>query len=144
EFDQSRQSYLALACANKFEVPLADGTNLVTAGFESGGYAECQPFDADSTFTAEAWLRIGEVHYDLDELVSALEAYAQVADDPQYDLYAEALIRIAWTLSLMRRFDEAAKKLDEFVVYADARKGSDDIGGAVGLRDDAVRYLAKT
>ncbi len=145
-FDESRQSYLALACANKYATPLADGSNLVTAkSFTKGDYENgCTPLKADSEFAAEAWLRLGEIHYDLDELDPALEAYAQAAADPEGELYDEALIRMAWTLYLKRRFAEAATKFDEFVIYADTHKGEAKAGGAIALRDEGVRYLAKT
>jgi cellulose synthase operon protein C len=144
-FDQSRQSYLALACANKFQAPLADGTNLVPSShFRRGDYADCVPWKQGSQYVAEAWLRIGEVHYDLDELDPALEAYAQVMTDPEGDLYDEALIRMAFALYLKRSFPEAADKLDEFVRYADANKGQAKAEAALALRDLAIRYIAKT
>jgi tetratricopeptide (TPR) repeat protein len=144
-FDESRQSYLALACANKYQAPLVDGTNLVaSSAFRRGDYVECVPWKPDSPYVAEAWLRVGEVHYDLDELDPALEAYAQVLSDPEGDLYDEALIRMAWTLYLKRSFPEAADKLDEFVRYADANKGQAKADGAVALREDAIKYIAKT
>lgn len=145
KFDESRQSYLALACANRFVAPVADGSNLLSSkAMEKGAYGDCTPIKADSEFKAEAWLRVGEIHYDLDELDPALEAYAQAAKDPEDDLYDEALIRMAWTLYLKRDFPEAAKRFDEFVRYADAHKGEAAADGAIALRADAVRYLAKT
>ena len=144
EFDQSRQSYLALACANVFSPPAADGGNLVdSATFRGGDYDRCEPWKKDGEYTDEAWLRIGEVHYDLDELDAALAAYAKVVADPEGDLYDEALIRMAWTLYLQREFPESAKRLDEFVRYADSRSKEAEPGGAIALRDDAVKYLAK-
>ena len=145
EFDESRQSYLALTCANVFEPPLADGSNLASAAaFRAGDYENCRPWKEDSTFTAEAWLRIGEVHYDLDELDPALEAYAKAATNPEDRLYDEALIRMAWTLYLKREFADAAKKFDEFIRHVDTPRADQDSRGAVALRDDAIRYLAKT
>lgn len=144
-FDESRQSYLALVCANRFEAPLPDGSNLVSsASFRRGEYGECVPWKQDSKHLAEAWLRVGEVHYDLDELDPALEAYAQVMKDPEGELYDEALIRTAFALYLKRSFPEAAGKLDEFVRYADANKGNAKADGAIALRDYAIRYIAKT
>lgn len=142
--EQSRQSYLALACANKFEPPDAAGSNLASKSFPEGIYDDCDPWKKDSEFVAEAWLRIGETHYDADQFGPALDAYARAATSPEDDLYDEALIRIAWTLYLMREFPEAAKKFDEFILYADARRDSEEISGALALRDDAVKYLAKT
>lgn len=144
-FDEARQAYLALSCANKFEAPYADGTNLVpSSSFRAGDYGECVPWKKDSRYALEAWLRVGEVHYDLDELDAALEAYAQAAADPEGEFYDEALIRMAWTLYLKRSFAEAAVKLDEFVRYADAYRGQKKAEGAIALRDDAIQYLAKT
>ena len=142
EFDQSRQSYLALACANKYEPP-AVGAVIETRPFAKGDYADCQPWSKDSKYASEAWLRTGEVHYDFDELEPALAAYEQAASDPEADLYDEALIRMAWTLYLMRRFPRAAKTFDDFIKYADEHK-DDKESGAIALRDDAVKYLAKT
>jgi tetratricopeptide (TPR) repeat protein len=142
--EQSRQSYLALACANKFDPPDKDGTNLAGNTFPEGIYEGCDPWKADSEFVAEAWLRIGETHYDADQFGPALDAYAKAASGPEDDLYDEALIRVAWTLYLMREFPQAAKKFDEFIRYADARRDSEEVSGALALRDDAVRYLAKT
>jgi tetratricopeptide (TPR) repeat protein len=144
ELDQSRQSYLALACANKHEPPLADGSNVITPVFKKGDYEDCTPFKEDSIYAAEAWLRIGEIHYDYDELAPALEAYAQVARDPQGDLYDEALVRMASTLYLMRDFPEAARRFDEFIRWADANRDKESETGAIALRELAVEYLAKT
>ncbi|MCR9165378.1 MAG: tetratricopeptide repeat protein [Nannocystaceae bacterium] len=142
--EQSRQSYLALACANKFDPPDATGSNVAGNTFPEGIYEGCDPWKQDSEFVAEAWLRIGETHYDADQFGPALDAYAKAASSPEDDLYDEALIRVAWTLYLMREFPRAAKKFDEFILYADARRDSEEVSGALALRDDAVRYLAKT
>lgn len=144
-FDESRQSYLALACGNRFSPPVEGGSNLVSEkDFARGSYTECTPWKEDSSYAAEAWLRIGEIHYDLDEFDPALEAYAQAAADPEGELFDEALIRMAWTLYLKRNFADAALKFDEFVRYADEHKGEAKAAGASALRDDAVTYLAKT
>ncbi|MEM7154189.1 MAG: tetratricopeptide repeat protein [Myxococcota bacterium] len=145
DFDGARQSYLALACSNRYEAPFADGTNAVdSTNFRRGDYGECNPLNEESSFVAEAWLRVGEIHYDFDQHDPAIEAYSQVLKDPEGDLYDEALIRMASTLYLKRSFPEAADKFDEFVRYADAHKGEAKADGAVGLRGDAIKYLAKT
>ncbi len=144
EFDQSKQSYLALACLNRYPVPLADGSNIINKEFEKGDYDTCEAYEKDSKYIDESWLRIGEVHYDLDELDGALAAYSRVVADPEGELYDEALIRLAWTLYLQRNFADAAKRLDDFVKYADKHKDDDEPGGAIALRDDAIKWLAKT
>ncbi len=144
EIDQSRQSYLALACANRFAPPDQGGGNVVdAAGFKTGDYDTCDPWKKDSPYVDEAWLRIGEVHYELDELDAALAAYTKVIADPEGELYDEGLIRLALTLYLQRDFGQAAKRLDEFVRYADAHADDEDAGGAIALRDDAIKYIAK-
>lgn len=145
QFDQSRQAYLALACKNQFDPPAQDGSNVVASkDIRKNTYASCEPWRSGSKFADEAWLRVGESHYDFDELELALEAYERVANDPEKEFYDEALIRLAWTLYLQRRFPEAAKRFDEFIVFADTQRGRGEVKGAVQLRDDAVRYLAKT
>jgi len=144
-FDESRQSYLALACGNRFSPPVEGGGNLASDAEISGGsYAECVPWKKDSTYTAEAWLRIGEIHYDLDEFDLALQAYKPVTADPEGELYDEALIRMGWALYLKRSFADAALKFDEFIRYADTYKGQKKADGAVALRGLAVNYVAKT
>lgn len=144
-FEESRQAYLALACSNKYVPPVAGGANVASdAEIAKGGYGDCVPWKEDSSYTAEAWLRLGEIHYDYDEFDPAIEAYAQVTKDPDNDLYDEALIRMGLAMYLKRSFADAALKMDEFVRYADAHKGEEAAEGAVALRDLAVNYLAKT
>ena len=144
EFDESRQALLALTCSERFPIPAADGSNLVSVdAFRPGDYSGCTPIRAGSKLVAESWLRVGELHYDLDELDPALEAYTEATGDPDDPLYDEALIRVAWTLYLQRRFADAAGKLDAFVLYADAARDKQAAEGAMSLRDDAVRYIAK-
>lgn len=144
DFDAARQAYLALACANRYSPPLEDRSNIVPAyEFQSGDYEDCKPYVADSRYVTEAWLRVGEVHYDMDELRPALEAYAQAASDKTAELYHIALIRMAWTLYLSRQFATAVQRFDEYVTHAEAVKGTDAAMGSAEYRDEAVRYIAK-
>jgi TolA-binding protein len=143
-FDEARQSLLALACADRYPVPALDGSDVITSiKWRGGDYATCTPRRADSKYISEAWLRVGELHYDLDELAPALAAYTAAARDTTGQFYDEALIRIAWTLYLQRKFPDAAAKLDEFVRFADAVKATDPENTALAVRDDAIRYIAK-
>ncbi len=146
KFDDSRQAFLALACPDRFAIPNPAGDNVTpSSAVRAGDYAGCVPLREGSKYVAEAWLRVGEVHYDMDELDPALEAYLAAASDTSGPLYDEALIRVAWTLYLKRDFAGAVAKLDEFVLFADKAKrtGQKDAQGAATLRDDAVRYIAK-
>jgi len=146
KFDDSRQAFLALTCPARFAIPNAQGDNVQpSSAVRAGDYSGCVALRQKSKYVAEAWLRVGEVHYDMDELDPALEAYVAAASDKDGPLYDEALIRVAWTLYLKRDFAGAVAKLDEFVLFADEAKrtGNKDAQGAATLRDDAVRYLAK-
>ncbi len=140
-FDDARQSLLALACASRYAVP-SDGAPAAPR-WRRGDYSECTPRRAGSKYVAEAWLRIGEIHYDQDELDPALAAYTEAARDTQGQYYDEALLRIAWTLYLKRNFPDAAVKLDEFVRFIAELKKTDPGNAALALRDDAIRYIAK-
>ncbi len=140
-FDDARQSLLALACASRYAVP-SDGAPAAPR-WRRGDYSECTPRRAGSKYVAEAWLRVGEIHYDQDELDPALAAYTEAARDTQGQYYDEALLRIAWTLYLKRNFPDAAVKLDEFVRFIAELKKTDPGNAALALRDDAIRYIAK-
>ncbi len=141
-FDDARQSLLALACASRFPVPPAQGVT-APVRWRRGDYSECIPRRPGSKYIAEAWLRIGEIHYDLDELDPALAAYTEAARDTRGQFYDEALLRIAWTLYLKRNFPESAVKLDEFVRFVEGLKATDPDNSALALREDAIRYIAK-
>jgi tetratricopeptide (TPR) repeat protein len=140
-FDDARQSLLALACASRYAVP-TDGAP-APPRWRRGDYSECIPRRAGSKYIAEAWLRVGEIHYDLDEFDPALAAYTEAARDTQGQFYDEAMLRIAWTLYLKRNFADAATKLDEFVRFIAELKKTDPDNAALALRDDAIRYIAK-
>lgn len=142
-FDESRQTMLALVCADRYGVPGPDGSGVVPAGkFRKGDYAGCTPRRPGSKYIAETWLRIGEIHYDLDQLFPALEAYTEAARDTGGQFFDEATIRIAWTLYLQRDFPGAAQRLDAYVLLAEQMKARGD-ESALTLRDDAIRYIAK-
>lgn len=142
-FDESRQTMLALVCADRYGVPGPDGSGVVPArNFRAGDYSGCNPRKPGSKYIAETWLRIGEIHYDLDEMRPALEAYTEAARDTQGPYFDEATIRIAWTLYLQRDFPGAAARLDEYVRLAESMKAAGD-DSAMALRDDAIRYIAK-
>ncbi|WAS95430.1 tetratricopeptide repeat protein [Nannocystis punicea] len=142
-FDESRQTMLALVCADRYGVPGPDGSGVVPArNFRAGDYNGCNPRKPGSKYIAETWLRIGEIHYDLDEMRPALEAYTEAARDTQGPYFDEATIRIAWTLYLQRDFPGAAARLDEYVRLAESMKAAGD-DSAMALRDDAIRYIAK-
>jgi cellulose synthase operon protein C len=145
DFDASRQAFLALACSNRFAVPNQDFSNIVPASnFQTGDFMQCTPLTGKSEFVAESWLRVGELHYDVDEFDPALEAFAQALGDPGSSLYAPALIRIAWTLYLKRDFPGAVARFDEYILYVDSLKGTDTYANEAAYRHEAITWMAKT
>lgn len=144
EFDGSRQAFLALACTNRFAVPEPDGSNLVsTRSFRSGDYEKCSPLTNKSQFIAEAWLRVGELHYDIDELDPALEAFTKALGDPGSTFYSQALLRIAFTRYLRRDFPNAVARFDEYIRYADSLKGTEQYDDESAYRSEAIEWMAK-
>jgi cellulose synthase operon protein C len=145
EFDASRQAFLALACGNRFASPNEDFSNVVpTSSFRTGDYERCIPLVDKSKFVAEAWLRVGELHYDVDELDQALEAYMQALGEPGSPLYAQSLVRIAFTTYLDRDFVGAIARFDQYIIYADSLKGTDQYDDDAAYRGDVIRWIAKT
>jgi tetratricopeptide (TPR) repeat protein len=145
EFDASRQAFLALACDNRFASPNIDFSNVVpTSSFRTGDYEKCIPMVDKSKFVAEAWLRVGELHYDVDELDQALEAYSQALGEPGSQLYAQSLVRIAFTTYLNRDFPGAIARFDQYILYADSLKGTDQYDDDAAYRGDVIRWIAKT
>lgn len=145
EFDASRQAFLALACENRFAAPNTDFSNIVPpSSFRSGDYEKCTPLNDKSKFVAESWLRVGELHYDVDELDQAIEAYAQALGEPGSQLYAQALVRIAFTTYLRRDFPGAIARFDQYILYADSLKGTDKYDDDAAYRGDVIKWVAKT
>lgn len=143
-FDGSRQAFLALACTNRYAVPEPDGSNLVsTRSFRAGDYEKCEAMPGKGQFVAEAWLRVGELHYDIDELDPALEAFTKALGQPASAFYAQALLRIAFTRYLKRDFTGAVASFDEYIRYADSLKGTERYDDEAAYRDEAIDWMAK-
>lgn len=145
DFEPSRQAFLALACSNRYAVPAADFSNIVpSTSFRDGDYEGCAPLRQESQFTAESWLRVGELHYDVDEFDPALEAFTQALGKPGSSLYALSMIRIALTLYLKRDFAGSIARLDEYILYLDSYKGTPEYDEIPNYRDEAIKWMAKT
>lgn len=144
-YEPSRQAFLALACTNRYAVPNQDFSNIVpSSSFNDGDYERCTPMREDSGFVAEAWLRVGELHYDVDEFDPALEAFTQALGEPGSPLYALAMVRIALTLYLKRDFAGSVARLDEYIRYYDSFKGTPEQDEIPNFRPESIKWLAKT
>ncbi len=144
-FDPSRQAFLALACSNRYAVPNTDFSNIVSpSSFRGGDYERCTPLKDESEFIAESWLRVGELHYDVDEYDPALEAFVQARGEPGSSLYALSMIRIALTLYLQRDFPGSVALLDEYILYLDSYKGTPEYDDIPNYRPESIKWMAKT
>ena len=155
---RGNQAFLSLVCSNNYKAPLS---GLVAAEGDSvrnkllseappsdpnslnlNAYGECRPLRADSRFNAEAWIRIGEYHFDENQLGEAIAAYRRVLaigpkKNPYYD---EAMYKLAWTYYRADRFLEAIKYFDQLVAYADAEYQRTGKAGSE-MRPESIQYL---
>jgi tetratricopeptide (TPR) repeat protein len=151
---KGRQAFLGLVCANRYKAPLVDEVQPATAAPDNSTapapkaamkptiYDSCTPLRPKSRFNAEAWVRIGEHHFDENELGPATAAYKRVIsagtqENPYYD---EALYKLAWTYFRADKFVLAIKQFDALVRYADMEFEKTGKYGSE-MRPEAVQYL---
>ena len=107
-----QEAFLALVCPQLSRSKRTQETDI---------YAACRPRRPNSQFNTEAWVRIGEYHFDENELPQAIAAYQKVIDlgpkDNRY--YDEALYKLAWTYYRADAYPEAIRHFDALVVFAD-------------------------
>jgi len=167
ELERGNQGYLSLVCSNRFRAPLTDaappettppdalgagkkrlksrvpgGATPVRAGLDTTSYDGCEPLIAKSRFNGEGWIRIGEFHFDENQLGHAIAAYKKVMDvgpkdNPYYDA---ALYKLAWTYYRADQFMEAIKHFDMLVAYADKEKEKTG-KKATEMRPESIQYL---
>jgi TolA-binding protein len=95
----------------------------------------------DSKFVPEAWLRIGEYHFDYNDLPKAIDAYTRVMNFKGTPFYDKALYKLAWTYYRNDQYDDAIKRFKELVEYSDAEAAKTGSKGS-DLRVEAIQYLA--
>ena len=94
-----------------------------------------------SRFVTEAWVRIGEHHFDDTSDPHALDqaaaAYQAALVDPTHPLYDKALYKLGWTHYRLDHLDAAIERFLQLVDFYEARpnQGAD-------LRDEALEYAA--
>ena len=110
-------------------------------------YAACLPLVKNRKLVDEAWVRIGEQHFDLNELKLAVAAYLKVVDNKEGEFYDEALYKLAWSyyrdavgIDAGSNFQKAIDRFDELVVWSDKEKAA--VRGASPLRKESIEYLA--
>lgn len=143
---EAKQVLLALTCSNKYR-PLDPPEPIKEAAATTGGrplkdvYGECKPVRPDSKFLAEAWTRVGEIHFDNGELEEAISAYTRVLAFKDSSYYDKALYKLAWSYYRDNRFQKAIDEFDLLVKYADERKLKGESFGS-DLRPEAIQYLS--
>jgi cellulose synthase operon protein C len=149
--DEAKQAYLGLVCRNKHD-PLAKPpakpdpaslrSRMNVAPIVAGDpYEGCKPMKESPDLVDEAWVRIGEAHFDSrGELAAAIAAYNRVARRPESKFYDIALYKLAWSYYRNDRFLDGIKAFDELVTFSDKQE---DAGGQRNdLRPEAVQYIA--
>ena len=97
-----------------------------------------------SEFVPEAWIRIGEYHFDRsddpEEIALAKNAYEQAMKYEQSKFYDKALYKLAWSYYRLDRFEDAIEHFKQLVAYSDRQQAKGEQGSV--LRAEAVKYIA--
>ena len=98
-----------------------------------------------SPFVAEAWVRLGDWHFDdvqADSLRKATEAFARMYDFPEHSLFARAIYKLGWTYYRMDDFPHAVESFTRLLDHYVAKAGG--TGGKPGgdVWPEAVQYTA--
>jgi hypothetical protein len=145
---ESKQAYQGLACRNKFDPMAAPPpppdpaarARLARPMFVDL-YQGCTPMKDNPDLVEEAWVRIGEVHFDTrGELPLAIAAYKHVASNPQSKFYDIALYKLAWSYYRNNQMLEGIQAFDELVMHSD--KMEEQGKPQNDLRGESVQYLA--
>jgi TolA-binding protein len=94
-----------------------------------------------SRFVPETWTRIGEYHFDKNELNEAISAYEKVLAFPDSTYFDKALYKLGWTHYLADQYDPAIKRFRQLIEFSDARVERTGEAGS-DLRAEAIEYLA--
>ena len=96
----------------------------------------------ESRYTAEAWMRVGEYHFDYGEWKQARSAYLASAKYPKGKFYDMVLYKLAWTYFQEYDYDSAIKGFLTLIAHYDSKSDKGVLGSA--LREEAVSYLARS
>lgn len=100
-----------------------------------------------SRYVPEAWVRIGEYHFDYqgddvdDKLLLAVQAYTQAVQFKDSPLYDKALYKLGWSFYRLNNFDDSVNAFVSLIDHYDALKKEDPEAGG-DLRAEALQYTA--
>ena len=144
---EAKQVLLALTCSNQYRPLDPPAAPVKEAALTTNGrslkdiYGECKPVRPESKFLAEAWTRVGEIHFDNGELEEAISAYTQVLAFKDSTYFDKALYKLAWSYYRDNRFQKAIEEFDLLIKYADEKKLKGETFGS-DLRPEAIQYLS--
>jgi TolA-binding protein len=98
-----------------------------------------------SPFVPEAWVRLGDWHFDevaANSLLQATEAFSKMYAFPEHPLYARAIYKLGWTYYRIDDFPKAVESFTRLLDYyvARAEKTGEKPGGDVW--PEAIQYTA--
>ena len=164
----ARQAFLSLVCANKYRPPLSAAraaartpapappppskgrvlaSRVPTAPrkvkLDTSIYTACKARTGAARLVPEAWIRVGEFHFDSRQLGPAIAAYSRVlARGPRGNqFHGPALYKMAWTYYQADRFTEAIAAFDRLVVFSDREAARTGRSGG-DMRPESIQYLA--
>ena len=96
----------------------------------------------NSSFVAEAWMRVGEYHFDFGEWRLAQRAYAKSAEHPESRYYTLVLYKLAWSYFQQFDYDKAIRGFKRLIAHYSEIQEQTARGAE--LRVEAVQYLARS
>lgn len=98
---------------------------------------------SDSEYRAEAWLRVGEYHFDRNEHDDAIDAYRRAAELGAGPYYDKALYKLAWSYYRRgARPDGGRNQASAWAEAANAFAELVEVAPDSPLRAEALQYLA--
>ncbi len=109
-----------------------------------------------SKYVPEAWLRVGEIHFDNNEYEEAAKAYGRAAakakelgDNKNYSL---ALYKLGWSMFQLYKYADAVRYFQQLIEFEDEvaaanaaeKDESKKKKAGFDLRKEAIEYLAKS
>jgi len=153
QFESARLAFLCLVCSNEYEYrgPVAE-PQTSNSGFEGGQdrvepfvdpYSDCAPALEGSESLQEAWLRVGEHHFDFDYtrygLDRAISAYRHALEQREGRHTHLAMYKLAWSYYRLDRYPDAIRTFIQLIEHYDESGSSIETVSA--LRPEALQYL---
>jgi len=94
----------------------------------------------DSRFVPEAYVRIGEYYFDMDDFDKAIEMYNRVLEYKSSTFYDKALYKLGWSYYKINEFDRAVEYFTKVVDFYEERARQTTRGD--DLKRESITYIA--